>query len=148
MSTEPINTARWLFLTTFSVQFQHFACKLQKFRNIMRNIIYNIFLTTFTVQFQYFACKLQKFRNIICICISTFEVSMFLFFYFRVKVCFREFFIEEIDCSLSCDRPPSVVYTGSVKMWRYLSVSKLPSDKNTAPPREYKKTKTRKFLPK
>ena len=40
-----------------------------------------------------------------------------------VQVCFKGF-TEEIDCSLSHDRPPSVVYTGSVKMWRYLPVSK------------------------
>ena len=31
-STKPLNVARWLFLTAFTVQFQHFACKLQEFR--------------------------------------------------------------------------------------------------------------------
>jgi len=33
-------------------------------------------------------------------------------------------------------------------MWRNLPVSKVNSDKNTAPSREYKKTRTRKFTPK
>ena len=36
----------------------------------------------------------------------------------------------------------------SVKMWRYLPVSKANSDNNTAPPGEYEKTRTRKFTPK
>ena len=35
--------------------------------------------------------------------------------------------------------------TGIVKMWRYLTVSKVSSDKNTDPPRGYEKTTTRKF---
>ena len=61
------------------------------------------------------------------------------------SVFFLNHFFEEIDCSLSRNRPPSVVYTGSVKMWRYLPVSKVSSDTNTAPPRKYEKTKTRKF---
>ena len=70
---------------------------------------------------------------------------MFIFFIVELRSVLGDFFIEEIDCSLSRDRPPSVVYTSSVKMWRYLSVSKVSSDKNTAPPRKYKKAKTRKF---
>ena len=69
--------------------------------------------------------------------VLTFEISGFVFFC-GVKVCFRGFFIEEIDSSLSSDQPPSVVYTGSVKMWRYLPVSKVSSDKNIAPPRNTK----------